>query len=131
MIKIIEKTLPESYSPKISCFWIIDGELYGNEVKLKDATASGDYLVTNELHYLMWNSIQKINKDFLNKDYEYFPRGRARFNIKIQQVEVIADKKIINNEKIKDKIREELGLLPTTIFITDDHYESKVDVYLK
>lgn len=94
MIKITKSTLPESYSPKLSCFWIIDGELYGNEVKLKDATPSGDYLVTEELHYLMWDSIKKLNTEFEDKNYEYYPRGRVRFNIKIQQAEIIADKKL-------------------------------------
>ena len=128
MIKIIESTLPESYSPKVSCFWIIKGDLYGNEVKLNDAILNGDYLVTNELHYLMWDSIKKLNDEFKNKNYDYYPRGRVRFNIKIQQAEVIADEKIINNEKMKDLIRQELGLLPTTIFITDKHYISIGDV---
>ena len=128
MIKIIENNLQESYSPKLSCFWIINGELYGNEVKLRDAISQGDYLVTDKLHFFLWDSIKHLDKEFEDKDYEYYPRGRVRFNIKIQQAEVIADKKIINNKDIKDKIKNELGLAPTTIFIEDEHYTSVCNI---
>lgn len=123
MIKIIDN-LKESYSPKLSCFWFINNEVYGDEVKLKDAINQGDYLIDNKLHYFLWDSVKQLNKEFLNKDYAYYPRGRVRFNIKIQQPEVIADIKIINSEKAKEKIKNELGLPPTTIFMKDDHYKS-------
>lgn len=129
MIKIIDNKLLESYSPRLSCFWIINGELYGDEIKLKDAEANGDFLVTNSLHFLMWPSIKNLNDDFKDKDYDYYPRGRVRFNIKIQQAEVIADEKIASNDAIRDLIRDELGLLPTTIFSVDEHYASTANVY--
>lgn len=127
MIKVIN-TINESYSPKLSCFWIINNELYGDEVKLKDAAAQGDYLVDNTLHYFLWDSIKQLNTNFSNKAYDYYPRGRVRFNIKIQQPEVIADIKIINNEKIKELIKNELGLPPTTVFNIDEYYKSMVDI---
>ena len=123
MIRVINK-FQEAYSPKLSCFWFMKNNIYGDELKLKDATAQGDYLVDDTLHYFLWDSVKLLDNEFANKEYDYYPRGRVRFNIKTQQAEVIADEKIIYNENARNIILNELGLALTTKFITDEHYTS-------
>lgn len=127
MIKVINKT-QESFSPKLSCFWIINNELYGDEIKLKDGEQSGDFIIDKSLHFYLWDSIKELNNNFLNKDYEYYPRGRVRFNTKINQFEVFADRKIVNSKIAKDLILNELDLPITTIFKEEEHYQSKGDI---
>lgn len=131
MFKINESILPKSYSPKVSCFWIINGKFYGNKLALNQAYVNGDYVISNKTHYALWFALQNKYHSLKNKDYKYFPRGRVKYNIKIQQAEVLCDEKIINNQNIKDKIMKKLGLLPTTIFKIDEQYKSQVDVFLK
>lgn len=126
MIKVINKQ--ESFSPKLSCFWFMKNELYGDEIKIKDATQSGDYIIDSSLHYFLWDSVKNLDEDFKDKSYEYYPRGRVRFNTRINQCEVFADKKIVNSNLAKNKICQELGLPPTTIFMIDEHYESIGDI---
>ena len=126
MIKVINKQ--ESFALKLSCFWFMKNELYGDEIKIKDATSFDNYIINSTSHYFLWDSVKDLDEEFKDKDYEYYPRGRVRFNTRINQCEVFADKKIVDSNLAKNKICQELGLPPTTIFMMDEYYESIGDI---
>ena len=124
MIKVKSDNI--KYDPKLSQFWIVNGKFIGEKYPLIHCACIGDYVVSLDNK---WYSKISSMHEFKGKSFYYYPRGRVRFNTRINQYEVFADKKIVSNEKVKDKIREELGLPSTTIFKTDEHYESIADVY--
>ena len=50
------------------------------------------------------------------------------FNPKIHKFVVVADAKITDNPRIRQKLLDYYGLPSTTIFDSDEHYQSEAEV---
>lgn len=119
------KYIRSSNSNLLSVFWYVNGEFIGPEDTLKgDSIVSyGDFLQVDKDHFTEWPTYGDSSVE-----YDYYPRGRVMFNSKIHKFVVVADPKIIDNPAIREKLREFYGLPVTTIFESDDHYTSCVEV---
>ena len=121
MKKVIEAS---TNSKLLAVFWYIDGEFVGTEGTLKDGILYGDYLQLDDDHFEIWN---RFNSD-KNIEYDYYPRGRIMFNTKLHKFVVVCDRKIMNNYKIRKLLLNYYGLPITTIFESDEHYQSVCEV---
>ena len=104
----------------LAIFWYKDGQFIGPEDTLKGDTVVqyGDYLQVDLDHYTVWG----LYGD--DKEYDYYPRGRILFNTKIHKFVVVCDPVICNDESIRSKLLDYYGLPYTTVFESDEHYQS-------
>ena len=112
----------------LSVFWYVDGKFIGPEEPLdgNHVVSYGDYLQLDYDHFWIWSKYSNYNHIDPRLEYDYYPRGRTLFNIKIHKFIVIGDKKIVENPRIQDKLLQYYGLPSTTIFESDEHYQSEV-----
>ena len=117
-----------SNSKLLSVFWYVNGEFVGPEDTIdgESVIQYGDYLQLDIDHEPIWLLYKPADVPYCG--YTKYPRGRIFFNIAIHKFIVIADPKIVDNETIRNKLLEYYGLPNTTIFKTDEHYRSEVDV---
>lgn len=113
-----------SNSKLLSVFWYDGNNFIGPEATLQsdEVEAYGPFLQLPVDHFQIW---YRYNKEL---EYDYYPRGRVIFNSKLHKFIVIGDKKLCENEEVKAKIRKHYGLPVTTIFETDEHYQSKANL---
>ena len=106
-------------------FWYIDGEFVGPEDTLKgdNVIDYGGILQLDFDHFDIWPKYGNMSLE-----YDHYPRGRVMFDVKIHKFRVVADAKIIDNSNIREQLLEHYGLPNTTIFESDEHYQSEVDV---
>lgn len=111
-----------SNSNILSVFWYVNGQFVGDEDVLNgDSTVQyGDYLQVDSDHFTSWDKYDKEGVE-----YDYYPRGRVMFNSKIHKFVVVADKKIVDDPEVREKLLDYYGLPRFTIFETDEHYTSE------
>lgn len=87
----------------------------------------GDYLQLDKDHFNVWDRYKRYT-DRPDVEYDYFPRGRILFNAAIHKFVVVTDEKICSNDRIKHELIDWYNLPSTTIFKSDEHYQSEADV---
>ena len=124
MIQLKENIYGATNSKLLAVFWYINGEFYGHEDTLKgDAVEQfGDYLQLDLDHFAEWPLIRSLY-GLPNVEYDYYPRGRILFNIKLHKFIVIGSKEIVDDPEVQNKVKDFYGLPNTTIFQWDEHYE--------
>lgn len=119
----MKRVVSESYDPLVSTFWYIDGEFYGDEVPYYEGELYGDYIQSSEDHIDLWDFYQRLVPEFVNKEYNYYPRGRVMMNTKIKKFIVCCDK-CLQTPEIKSEIIAHFNLPSngSVIWDTDTHY---------
>lgn len=120
------KIFASTNSNLLSIFWYINGEFYGLDSTLKGENVDqyGDYLQINEDHFSIWPKYRKAAGLPSDTEYDAYPRGRIMFNVKLHKFTVIGTDSLTMNNQMRDKILDYYGLPNTTIFETDEHYNS-------
>ena len=119
------KILASTNSKLLAIFWYADGKFIGPESTLngEDVIQYGNYLQIDKDHFTEWDKYKQYTNE-PREEYDYYPRGRILFNVKIHKFVVIGDKKIIDDPEVKDKLLSYYGLPVHTIFESDEHYQS-------
>ena len=119
------KITASTNSKLLAIFWYADGKFIGPESTLngKDVIQYGDYLQINKDHFIEWVTYKDYTKA-PEEEYDYYPRGRILFNIKIHKFVVVCDSIIADNKELRDKLISYYGLPSHTIFEEDEHYQS-------
>ena len=120
----MKKIIASTNSKLLSVFWYINGEFVGPEASLnsEEVVNYGVNLQLDRDHFFEWSKYSPAP----NIEYDDYPRGRVLFNTEIHKFIVIGDKKICNNNEVKEALLEYYGLPSTTIFKTDEHYTSRL-----
>lgn len=123
MKRVIESS---TNSGILAVFWYVDGKFVGKEdIFDGDSVCQyGDYIQVDLDHFNIWPAYSPSK----HIEYDYYPRGRVMFNAKIHKFVVVADPKIVNSRDIRDKLLDFYGLPNTTIFESDEHYQSEAEV---
>lgn len=117
-----------SNSNLLSIFWYIDGEFIGIDEELRGEMVEqfGDYLQIDDDHYNIWfDTIVLVYPELSGYEYDDFPRGRIMFDTRLHKFKVVGDEKICNDPTVQEKVRKNYGLPITTVFDTDEHYQSR------
>lgn len=125
MKKYIKSSIENSM---LAVFWYNGVEFFGSEDYIggDSAIEYGDYIQLNDDHIELWDMYKVLLND--NHEYDYYPRGRILFKIPIHKFIVICDEKIANNDVIRNKLLDYYNLPKSTIFTTDEHYQSEFEV---
>lgn len=113
----------------LAIFWYTGKGFVGPEDTLdsKRVVLYGDYLQIDKDHFNVWDRYKGYT-DRPDVEYDYFPRGRILFNTALHKFVVVTDEKICNDPRIKEALLEWYSLPATTIFRSDEHYQSEADV---
>lgn len=116
-----------SNSKLLAVFWYTGQEFIGPE-DTRDGDSVTDYGGMIQLdvdHFSVWD---RYNPYGFGVEYDYLPRGRVMFDVKIHKFVVVADEKIVGSEHLREELRRWYGLPQTTIFESDEHYQSELEV---
>ena len=107
---------------KLVVFWYTGSTFVGPSAALNDPRVEtyGNFMQLPDDHFEIWDQYNTVGPD---AEYNFWPRGRILFKVTIHKFVVIGDKRIIENETVRQKLLDHYNLPPTTIFETDEHYQ--------
>ena len=85
--------MTEDHEPEVGIFFVVGDELFIESTPLGAAESYGeDFLIHPGDHASFWKRIIKLKESFSDISYDYYPRGRALFNVKKNRYWVYLDK---------------------------------------
>lgn len=129
MKKYVAGGILEDEDSLLSVFWYTGKGFVGPEDTLDSprVVLYGDYLQIDKDHFNVWNRYSRYT-DTPNVEYDYYPRGRVLFNTALHKFVVVTDPKIAEDPRIREELLDWYHLPATTMFRTDEHYQSEADV---
>jgi hypothetical protein len=115
-----KQRLEEAEEPSIGTFYWIDDPgkdelLYDREFVRQVAPNSSGIKDINRDDLWYWKHVPpKLDAKLAKKNFKYYPRGRVIYIVKSKEVEIRADKHILENDKILDEIKSEFRIPKNT-----------------
>jgi len=109
--------------PRVGIFWLVNGKLLIDSTPLGRAQPYGDHLTHSRGHDRVWGKSQQ--KGIVSTDIEYDepPRGRVVYHAKTRRFALLADRCILRDKAVVQKIMSDLNLRSgNTGKGTDAHY---------
>lgn len=112
---------------RLAIFWYNNGMFIGRDDTLHGTSVDsfGRFSQIDQGHFEVWDAYRHQVPGAAEEEYDHFPRGRILFDIHTRQFKVIADIKIIGNPAVRKQLLARYSLPETTIFETDEHYQSE------
>jgi hypothetical protein len=109
--------------PHVGIFWLLKGKLIMDTTPLTKAEDYDDFKIHPASHIDVWARLQRSGIASAEMVYEEAPRGRVAYNTKTQRFTLLADKCILEDERIVEQIVSELTWWrKATDFGRDPHY---------
>jgi hypothetical protein len=118
--------LRQRKEPCVGIFWVIGGDLLIDSTPLSAAEKYGDFLIHAGGHDEVWEGWRTGGKVPSESEYEEFPRGRVMYNTKTQTFTLLADRCILKQKDLVDRIKHGMHLPRDTKTGTDTHYRCSV-----
>jgi len=99
--------------PEVGIFWVVKGKLVVCTKPLSEGTQLGDIKSSSDTHRHIWKVYQQAGGVPKNMRHDKPPRGRVEYNVKTRQFHIIADRCILADAAILDKIKNTMKL-PTS-----------------
>ena len=113
----------DNSEPLVGIFWWFNGKLILDASSLSQAEKYGDCLTHSRSHIDHWTDLQRRLEIPIEVEYEEPPRGRAMWNVLSRRSLILADRCILRNKTVLDKIMRTMRLSTgDTDTDTDAHY---------
>ena len=119
------KRLEEALVPLVGLFYVVNGIFHWDGIPVRDSQDSGYYKVYPKKHSTLWeNTIQRNDAEMKKHDVYHFPRGRVVYDKRDGFYELVADKHILEDDKMISRIVSEMRLPEAKVRKSRDvHYE--------
>lgn len=108
----------------VGIFWLLRDRLILDTSPLSEAEPYGECLTHHNSHIDFWTAQQCLGALPQEIEYEEPPRGRVVFNKKTGRFALYADRCILREKSVVDKIMNAMRLpAATTDAMTDGHYK--------
>ncbi len=109
-------------SPEVGIFWVVNGKPVVDGTPLNEAEDYGDFKTHGRSHDQMWPVFQR--NDIVPRDmgYDEAPRGRVVYNTKTRSFTLFADRCILKNKSLTNRVKENMHLPSGVKESTDSHY---------
>lgn len=113
-------------APEVGIFWVVDGKpiIFGDP--LNEAEAWGEFKNFKQSHESMWSGFLQRN-GLVPRDAEYYdyPRGRVVYNTRNNSFNFFADRCILKDDAMVQRVLAELHLPSQTKTESDPHYKCR------
>ncbi len=116
------KKLRIAGAPEVGMFWMIDQEPLIEKTPLNEAGERVDFFAPKS-HSETWPTLQRIGVVPQNSKYEHYPRGRVDYEKETSSFVLLADKCILQNAPMVQKILSRFRLPSQTKTESDPHYK--------
>jgi hypothetical protein len=103
--------------------WVINCEVLCVGASLSEASSWNGVQTYVGSHETLWAEYQRANRVPSNMGWQDAPRGRVSYNPAARQFHLVADRCILNDEKMLSEIRRWLFLPPDVVYEADSHYQ--------
>ena len=118
-----EQMAKEAGMPEVGIFWVVGSELIFDTAALSEADEWSGYKTYPSNHEKMWPKFQRWGMVPNDMDYRTPPRGRVGYDIGNRQFILTADRCILKDSEMLDRIYREMNLPENTSNQPDDeHY---------
>jgi hypothetical protein len=109
-IASVKQAASKESDPHVGLFYVIAWKLYWEGVPATQA--DGAYFKSyHKTFYTYWkNTVTRNHPELAEYDFRLFPRGRVVFDLKKDSFVILADKCIVENPTLINKIASEMGL---------------------
>jgi hypothetical protein len=109
-------------APEVGIFWVVNDKPVIDGMPLNEAEDYGGFKTHGRSHDQMWPVFQR--NDIVPRDVEYdeVPRGRVVYSTKTRSFTFFADRCILKNKSLTNRIKESMHLPNTVKNLTDSHY---------
>ncbi len=115
------------HAPKVGIFYLVNGRIISETAAISAVKPSGSIRSCPRQHYELWSQLQKQNHDLGDLDCYSLPRGRVIYNLKKAKFQVVADRHILQNDTLIERILSDFNLESSdTEFKEDEHYRCSV-----
>lgn len=109
-------------TPLVGIFWLYEANLLIDGVPLAEAEHWGEYRNYQLGHQDLWSRYQRSGLAPRAVEYDDVPRGRVVFDSVHRRFFLYADRCILRQTAVVNRIRSELNLPPETEAGADEHY---------
>jgi hypothetical protein len=111
-------------APEVGIFWVVDGKAVILGEPLSEAESWGEFKNYSQGHDREWSRFLQRN-GIVPRDSEYddYPRGRVVYNTITGSFNLFADKCILKDKSMVQKVLAELHLPSQTTTESDPHYK--------
>jgi hypothetical protein len=110
-------------APEVGIFWVVDGKILPMGASLSEAESYGDFKNFKRDHCKEWKTYQRAGIVPMDSEYEEYPRGRVNYNTKTRLFTLRADKCILKDHKLVQKLLADFNLPTNTTVESDPHYK--------
>ena len=110
-------------TPEVGIFWVLGERILLDSTPITEAETWSDFKAHPRDHITMWGVYQRAGVVSENLEYDDVPRGRVAYNTKTSEYLFLADRCILKNKALVDKIMAKMNLPSQhTKIDSDDHY---------
>jgi len=109
-------------APEVGIFWVVDSKPVIDGTPLNEAEDYGGFKTHARSHDQMWSVFRRNNIVPRDLEYDEVPRGRVVYDIKTRTFTFYADRCILKNKQLVNKIKGSMNLPSSVKDSTDSHY---------
>jgi hypothetical protein len=111
----------------IGIFYLINGRIVSEKAAVSTIKPSSAVRAYPRQHYDFWSELQKKDPDLYDLDCYALPRGRVLYNEKTRKVEVLADRHILEKDRLRTLVIQDFHLEKSDVqFKEDENYRCAV-----
>jgi hypothetical protein len=111
----------------IGIFYLINGRIVYETAPVLTIKSSGGVRAYPRQHYEFWSELQKKDADLYDLDCYSLPRGRVLYNDNTKKFEIIADRHILEKDRLRTLVIHDFHLEKSDVqFNEDEHYRCAV-----
>jgi len=111
----------------IGIFYVINGRMVSETAPVATIKTSGGVRAYPRQHYELWSELQKKDPDLYDLDSYALPRGRVLYNENTKKFEIIADRHILEKDRLRTLVIQDFHLEKSDVqFNEDERYRSAV-----
>jgi|ERR1700722_12739267 len=109
--------------PSIGIFWVVGKRLLIDSTPVAKAEDYADFKIHGADHYTIWEKFKQMGEVAQELEYDDVPRGRVMYNPKTDKYLLLADRCILKNPSLLNRIEAKMNLPDKkTDLDSDAHY---------
>ena len=112
---------------EIGIFYLIKGRIISEAVPVSTIKPSGAVRAYPRQHHELWSELQKKDPDLDDLDCYALPRGRVRYNEKEKKFDLVADRHILQKDRLRTLVIQGFQLEKSEVeFKEDENYRCSI-----
>ncbi|MGO9568539.1 MAG: hypothetical protein ACLP5H_13450 [Desulfomonilaceae bacterium] len=111
----------------IGIFYLINGRIVSEKAPVSTIKPSGAVRAYPRQHHEFWSELQKKDSDISDLNCYALPRGRVLYNEKKKKFEILADRHILEEDRLQNLVIQGFHLEKSDIeFKEDENYRCSI-----